>query len=247
MPIYTNKVYTNVVRPLPNYIDKDIYDIPFIENDVIDINNLNNGRWLTNINNANANDKFATQKIVHAFSYDILLDRAYNNLIKFIHKVGKYYAISSFDFSMHSNMDLALIINATYKNRYSGVFLQCMGKKCIPTVGWTTKKYYDICFAGLRDGGTFIISTLGCNNSECIEDFLCGYYELRKRFPNTKIICVGSKIVGMDNDICYIRYKDSFGSWTNRNPFWSIKIFNWDGSINSLYNSEVENYVVERK
>ena len=66
----------------------------------------------------------------------------------------------------------------------------------IPTVGWTNSDTYDICFSGLRDGGVFIISTLGTNNIVSYREFIPSYNEMRKRFPNTQIICVGDVLYG---------------------------------------------------
>ena len=57
------------MRPLPDYIHRDIFDIPFIEADDIDISGLNNSQWLINMKNANASDKHADRKIVHSFCY----------------------------------------------------------------------------------------------------------------------------------------------------------------------------------
>ncbi|MBQ2359151.1 MAG: hypothetical protein II395_10465 [Ruminococcus sp.] len=69
MPIYKNKDYIRIMRPLPDYIHRDIFDIPFIEADDIDISGLNNSQWLINMKNANASDKHADRKIVHSFCY----------------------------------------------------------------------------------------------------------------------------------------------------------------------------------
>jgi hypothetical protein len=141
-----------------------------------------------------------------------------------------YYAVTTMDFSMDSRMEFKEILSATYDNRWSGAFIQSNGKKVIPTVGWVNN-YYDISFAGLRDGGVFIISTLGVNNEISHKEFIDGYKELRRRFPNTKLICVGDKVCGMDDDICYIKYEESFGTWDKKQDWWQPKLINWDNSI----------------
>ena len=230
MPVYKYKDYVKIMRPLPDYVARDIYDIPFIEIDDIDISNLNNGKWLVNVKNCSKNDKHQSEKIVHNFCYDEVLMRDYNNPFRFLEKVGPYFAASSSDFSMDSKMGFKEILDATYNNRWMGAFLQTHGKKVIPTVGWVGAKYYDITFAGLRDGGVFIISTIGANNDISYAEFIDGYHELRRRFPNTQLICVGDFIEGMDSDICYIPYEDSFGSWDKKQDWWQPKLFNWDMS-----------------
>ena len=106
--------------------------------------------------------------------------------------------------------------------------MQSFGRKVIATVGWVKPDTYNICFAGLRNGSTFIISTLGVNNRICKPIFLEGYCYLRENFPDSKLICVGDKIIGMDSDVCYIPYDQSFGNWERYPGFWQQKLFNWD-------------------
>ena len=54
---------------------------------------------------------------------------------------------------------------------------------------------------------------------------------MRQRFPNTRIISVDDRLEGMDTDICYVKYEESFGSWDRHPDWWQPKFFNWDMSI----------------
>ncbi len=232
MPIYNSKEYIKIMRPIPSNWPTDIYGIPFVKKSRIDISNLKNGKWLINISNVNNKAKYLENKINHCFKYDGELLRYYNNPFLYLERASKCYASSTLDFSMHPQMKTAQIIEATFKNRWSGVFLQANGvERVAVTVGWVDKDTYDICFAGIYDGTLLIISTLGTNNPESIELFLDGYKELRKRFTNSPIICLGNKIQGMDDDVCYINYKDSFGNFDLYNDFWQPSLINWDNSI----------------
>ena len=85
------------------------------------------------------------------------------------------------------------LLNTRYTPFLSVIIIMLL---VIPTVGWTNSDTYDICFSGLRDGGVFIISTLGTNNIVSYREFIPGYNEMRKRFPNTQIICVGDVLYG---------------------------------------------------
>lgn len=131
---------------------------------------------------------------------------------------------------MHDGMDPSNIISATYANRWIGSFMQTHGKNVLPTVGWVKPDTYRICFAGLRNGGTFIISTLGVNNVVSKPDFMSGYYYMREHFPDSKIICLGCKVDEMDSDICYVPYKNSFGNWEKYPGYWQPTLWNWDGT-----------------
>lgn len=231
MPIYENSEYIRIKRPLPDFVDRDQFDIPYIEPDQLDISDINNGKWLVSMNNLFPKDELAGRKIVHAFKDDRVLRRWYNQPFKYLHRVAPYYAVASFDFSMDESMGFPQIFMATWQNRWMGAFLQTNGKKVIPTVGWTTSDFFDLCFSGLRNGGVFFISTLGAKNEESKSDFLAGYHELRTRYPDSKIICLGNKIDGMDTDVCLVRYQDSFGCWNRRSKYWQPRLINWDGSI----------------
>lgn len=231
MPVYNNLEYYRIKRPLPKYVNRDIMGIPFIEADNIDISNINNGKWLISLNNASSKDKLANCKIVHSFKCDDVLRRWYNQPFKYLEHIAQYYAVSSFDFSMDQEMLFPQVFMAVFANRWSGAFAQAHGKKVIPTVGWTTPQFYDLCFAGLRNGGTVLISTLGANNKDADRIFLSGYHEFRDRFPDSKIICVGDKIPGIDTDVCMVKYTDSFGYWNRKSSYWQPSFVNWDMSI----------------
>lgn len=231
MPLYDNQTYIKVVRPQAENWETDIYDIPFIEKEELPISLVGNNIFLINPNNLAKNDIDKDRKIVHSFLYDDKLEKEYNNPYKFLEKISGYYAATSLDFSMHPNMSKWSIIQATGKSRWFGRYLQSYGIKVFPTVGWVDEDTYDICFAGLRDGSTFFISTLGTKNCESSKLFLKGFYELRKRFPNSRQICVGQRLDGMPDDVCFIPYKETFGGkkqLVNRNQ---MHLFNWDGTL----------------
>ena len=230
MPNYSIKDYIKLMRPLPDSVERGKYGIPFIEKEEIDIDRIQNGIELINIHNLSKKDKHPERKIVHSFHYDKDLRREYDNPYNFLEKVAKYYAVASFDFSMHKGMSMAQIIESTFANRWMGAFLQTNGFKTIACVGWVTIDTYDICFEGLRDGAVFIISTLGVNNDLCLKDFIDGYRELRRRFPNSIIICVGDRVNGMDDDVCYISYRQSFGNRDKYQDYWQPRLFNWNFS-----------------
>ena len=68
----------------------------------------------------------------------------------------------------------------------------------------------------------FFISTLGVKNDICSKNFIRGYKKMRSLFPNSKIVNVGGKISGMDDDIIFIPYEESF----RHQPYQQLKLFN---------------------
>lgn len=231
MPIYKNKKFIQVMRPSPANWEKDIYGIPYIEKEDLPISEMRSNLFLINPNNLSVNDNDKNRKIVHSFVFDDKLESEYKDPLKFIEKISGYYGATSLDFSMHKGMELWQIIEATGKSRWFGRFLQSYGIKVFPTVGWVDEKTYDICFAGLRDGSTFIISTIGTNNEFGRDTFLKGLYELRKRFPNSRQICIGQFIKGIPDDVCIIPYNETFGGPKQLSKRNQMHLLNWDGSI----------------
>ena len=72
MPIYNYHEYVNVMRPLPENQKYDIYGIPFILKQNIDISDLNNGKWLINPHNLKKDDKKSSKKLsIHFFMIKI--------------------------------------------------------------------------------------------------------------------------------------------------------------------------------
>lgn len=155
MPIYDDKEYIRIIRPLPGFWERDILDIPYVEPEIIDLSKVNNGIWLTGANNMSFADQQSDQKIVHQFKSDKKLREYYNNPKRFLSKAAKYKAVATPDLSMDRKMDFHGIFDATYKNRWLGAYSQANGIVTFPTVGWLERKYDYICFAGLRDGGVF--------------------------------------------------------------------------------------------
>ena len=227
MTIYDYSEYIKVMRPIPGGWKRDIFGIPVIKKINIDLALLKTKIQLVSLSNISLGDKHAMDKIVQAFKYDFDLEKFYKDPLKWLPVLVRYYAVCTLDFSMHKGMELAQIISATFMNRWSGVFLQMNGYPyVIVTVGWVDAETYDICFAGIEDGTVLMISTLGVNNEECKKDFIDGYKEMRSRFPHSPIICVGDRLEDMDDDVCYIKYENTFGH--KDLEYWQPAFLSWD-------------------
>lgn len=231
MPIYDTQKFTCVMRPEPIGWKKDIFDIPFIEREELPISLMGSDLFLINPANVSKNDIDKERKIVHSFLFDDSLEKEYENPMKFIQRISGYYGATSLDFSMHPGMNKWSVIQAVAKSRWFGRYLQSFGIKVFPTVGWIDENSYDICFAGLKNGSTFFISTLGVNNEISRPMFFKGFWELRRRFPNSRQICVGQNMAGIPNDVCVIPYEDTFGGKKQLAQRNQMRLFNWDGTI----------------
>lgn len=62
-----------------------------------------------------------------------------------LEKLKQYYALLSPDFSMFTNMPIALQIESVFKNRWCGAYWQSKGLKVIPTVSWGDERSFEFC------------------------------------------------------------------------------------------------------
>lgn len=230
MPVYSNSDYVNVVRPVPSNWKKDRFGIPLIRKETLPISQIGSGLFLISPRNVSARDTDKGRKIVHSFRYDKELRWQYEHPMRYLERIRGYYGTTSPDFSMHPGMQEWLIISSVAESRWLGRYLQSMGVRVYPTVGWIDEDTYDICFAGLEDGSCFFVSTLGVNNDESRPSFLKGLYELRRRFPHSRQICVGQRIEGIPDDVCIVPYEESFGGKRQMSDRNRIPLFNWDGT-----------------
>lgn len=67
LPFYSNSDFLKLVRPLPHLIERDTFDIPFIEPTYLDISSVNNELLLINLKNVSLKDKLASRKWVFPY------------------------------------------------------------------------------------------------------------------------------------------------------------------------------------
>lgn len=57
-----------------------------------------------------------------------------------VEKLKQYYCLLSPDYSLYTDMPLALQIKNTFKNRWCGAYWQSLGLNVIPTIEWEMKE-----------------------------------------------------------------------------------------------------------
>lgn len=140
--------------------------------------------------------KDLSNKLIHFFIDDYQFERLWNSPVKYINMLKKAKYVLTPDFSLYRDMDIAIQLYNTYKNRWVGAYLQSEGIKVIPTVSWSTKESYDFCFDGIEKNGTVAISTYGiAKDKEAKELFYNGYQEMKKRLSPSLTLCYGESQV----------------------------------------------------
>lgn len=161
-----------------------------------------------------AKEKNPRQAVLHCFTDDCRFESLWNNPFRSIETLQNFAYVCPCDFSVYSNMPLALQIYNVYRSRAIHHFLTCCGVKCIPVVTWSDSESFEWCFDGLPTNSTLSISTNGCHSIRAREYFKCGFYEMCRRLEPHRIVIIGGKI-DVECD-CEIQYLDGFSQEMNK-------------------------------
>mgnify|MGYP000225404801 CR=1 FL=1 len=99
------------------------YEFPIIRKQDIDVNKIK----LLSYVDTKADDKENKDKTIHFFTHDWKFEKVYENADKELEKLKQYYCLLSPDFSMFTNMPIALQIASVFKNRWCGAYWQSKG------------------------------------------------------------------------------------------------------------------------
>ena len=171
------------------------YDFPIIRKQDIDINKI---KFLSYVN-AKKDDKENKDKTIHFFTYDWKFEKVYEKADEELEKLSQYYCLLSPDFSLFTNMPLALQIESVFKNRWCGAYFQSKGLKVIPTISWGDERSFHFCFDGIEIGSVVAVCTYYREN--CEEEFMLGYNEMLKRIKPSMVICYDEPFKSMTGNI----------------------------------------------
>ena len=171
------------------------YEFPIIRKQDIDVNKIK----LLSYVDTKADDKENKDKTIHFFTHDWKFEKVYENADKELEKLKQYYCLLSPDFSMFTNMPIALQIASVFKNRWCGAYWQSKGLNVIPVVSWSDEKSFDFCFDGIEEGSIVFVCTYYCENDEI--SFMTGYREMLKRIKPSLVLCYDEPFDAMGKNV----------------------------------------------
>lgn len=134
-------------------------------------------------------------RAVHMFLDDYQIERLWTSPELYAEKLRDFDCVFSPDFSLYSDMPIAMQIWNTYRSRLVGQIMQDYGCKVVPTVSWSTKESYDFCFDGIEECSIVAISTIGVKrDKEAGQMWVDGMDEMIKRVKPSAIWCYGGKV-----------------------------------------------------
>lgn len=143
---------------------------------------------------------------VHFFLDDYQFERVWNSPEDYCTMLADYDCVLTPDFSLYTNMPIAMMIWNTYRSRLIGQMMQDYGCTVIPTVSWAGADSYDFAFDGLPTGGTIAVSTIGVKRSkDAFDIWVQGMDECMKTVKPHNVIVYGGDIgYKFDCDVTYI-------------------------------------------
>ena len=131
-------------------------------------------------------------KGVHFFLDDYQFIRCWNQPDRYLSTLKRFSMVCSPDFSMYTDMPMAMQIYNHYRKHWLGAYWQAAGIAVIPTISWSTRESFDWCFDGEPKGSLVAISSVGTQNSkERKRLFMEGYEEMLSRLQPSSILFYG--------------------------------------------------------
>ena len=132
---------------------------------------------------------------IHFYIDDYQFERIWAQPQLYLEKLSEYQCIFTPDFSLYTDMPIAMKIWNTYRSRLIGQIAQRMGMLVIPTVSWCEEATFDFCFDGLPVGATLSISTIGVKQDDYnFNLWKAGVDEMIKRLKPKTLLIYGGKV-----------------------------------------------------
>ena len=190
-------------------------------------------------------DQSNYERMVHFFLYDYKFENIWKMPDEYVEKLKKYKAVLSPDFSMYIEMNKALQLYNTFRNRWCGAYLASKDIKVIPTVNWGDENTFEFCFDGIPKGSIVAVSTYMVrehkNHADQKDFFMKGYEEMLRRIEPSKIICYSEPFPEMQGDIIYVDYELSGWKYLNKESL-DLPLHNKKGIIVNKTMLQPENF-----
>lgn len=132
---------------------------------------------------------------IHFYVDDYQFERVWNQPETYLEKLSEFDCMLTPDFSLYTDMPMAMKIWNVYRSRLIGQLAQRRGCTVIPTVSWAEAETFCFCFDGLPKRSVLSISTIGVKK----EDYNFGLWkagvdEMIRRLEPETILVYGGKV-----------------------------------------------------
>ena len=149
------------------------------------------------------------QKGVHFFIDDYQFERVWNDPMFYIDKLKEFDCVLTPQFSLYTDMPLAMQIWNRYRSQQIGRMLQDAGVWVIPSLCWSDERCFSFCFDGVPHNSVVAISTVGgIKEKTAYENFIKGCDEAIRILAPSGIILYGSEVDYDFKDIPVYRFSN---------------------------------------
>ncbi|MEG2076689.1 MAG: DUF4417 domain-containing protein, partial [Victivallaceae bacterium] len=114
---------------------------------------------LIDFNDAMRYDRFSSH--VHFYMDDGKFECLWRDPERYFSRLKSYAGIFTPNFSLYTDMPIAMQIWNTFRSRLIGQMMQSAGIKVIPSVTWADKGSFAFCFDGLPKSSIVAVSSVG--------------------------------------------------------------------------------------
>lgn len=135
---------------------------------------------------------------VHFFVDDYQFERIWTRPAIYAQMLSRYSWVLSPDYSMFTNMPLAMQLWKHYQKQWFGAFCESEGIKVIPTLCWSDDRSFEFCFDGIPKESVVAVSSVGCmNDMQATEKFISGFNKAIDVLEPTQVMLWGAKPEGL--------------------------------------------------
>lgn len=146
---------------------------------------------------------------VHFFIDDYQFERVWRSPRRYAELLKPFRCVFTPDFSLYTDMPLAMKLWNVYRSRTLGVYWKSLGLDVIPTLQWAEPRTYGFCFSGIQTGGTVAVSTLGAAKGRLEKQlWTAGMKEAIRQIRPSTILLYGSPIDFDFGSIRVIHYEN---------------------------------------
>lgn len=132
---------------------------------------------------------------VHFYVDDYQFERVWNDPEMYCEKLAAFDYVLTPDFSLYTDMPMAMKIWNIYRSRLIGQICQDLGARVIPTLSWAEEATFQFCFDGIEPGGVVSVSTIGVKrDEEATKIWTRGMDEAIKRLRPSCVLVYGGDI-----------------------------------------------------
>ena len=145
-------------------------------------------------NDRYACDHAAPGSAIHFFLDDYRFETVWSKPLRPLSRLKRVGAALTPDFSLWSEMPLAMQLWQVYRSRWCGLWMHGNGVNVIPTVSWSTRASFDFAFAGIPVYSVVAVSSVGIRDDAAKKAYQRGIEEMISQLLPPKILVYGRSL-----------------------------------------------------